>query len=129
VSDDEELRSLVVAYASGVDRRRFDDVSRLFTADGELTHRGRTTVGADDLAKAFRVLERYDVTTHFVGQQTTDIDGDRASGEVYCLAHHVTADDNYVMSIRYQDVYAHTSAGWRFASRQLIVDWEEHRSR
>ena len=129
MSDDEDLRNLVVAYASGLDRRRFGDVAHLFTNEGQLTHRGRTTVGHDDLAMAFRVLERYDVTTHFVGQQATVIDGDGATGETYCLAHHISEHDNYVMSIRYQDVYARTTSGWRFASRELVVDWEEHRPR
>ena len=129
MADREALRDLVEAYASGVDRRRPEDVASLFTDDGELTYRGRTTVGTADLTQAFRFLERYDVTTHFLGQQTVTLDGDRATGEVYCLAHHLTVDDNYVMSIRYQDVYARTTAGWRFASRELVVDWEEHRPR
>ena len=129
MADRDELHDLVAAYARGLDRRHFEDVAGLFTDDGQLTHRGRTTVGPADLAQAFRVLERYDLTTHFLGQQTLTVDGDHATGEVYCLAHHLSAEDNYVMSIRYQDAYAHTPAGWRFASRELVVDWEEHRPR
>ena len=129
MADRDALRDLVDAYAAGLDRRRFDEVARLFADEGELTLRGRTTTGPEKLAKAFKVLERYDVTTHFVGQQTVEVDGDHATGETYCLAHHVSAEENYVMSIRYQDAFTRTPSGWRFTSRELVIDWEEHRPR
>jgi hypothetical protein len=44
--------------------------------------------GHAELAEAFKVLENYEITTHFNGQSTVTLDGDRASGETYCLAHH-----------------------------------------
>jgi hypothetical protein len=34
-----------------------------------------------------------EVTMHFNGQSTAALDGDRAPGETYCLAHHVHSDD------------------------------------
>jgi ketosteroid isomerase-like protein len=37
----------------------------------------------------FDDLNRYEATTHFNGQSTIDLDGDRATGESYCLAHHL----------------------------------------
>jgi hypothetical protein len=46
------------------------------------------------LAPVFADLNKYDATTHFVGQSTIlTLTGDRATGEAYCLAHHVTLDD------------------------------------
>ena len=67
-----------------------------------------------------------------LGQQTVDLDGDRATGECYCLAHHVeVADDGsrsvMIMHIRYQDRYARTADGWKFEHRTLMVDWRETR--
>jgi hypothetical protein len=45
------------------------------------------------LAPVFADLNQYDATTHFVGQSTIfTLNGDRATGEAYCLAHHVTVD-------------------------------------
>jgi uncharacterized protein (TIGR02246 family) len=129
VDDWQSLRDLVAAYARGLDRREFDAVAHLFTPDGRLTHRGRTTAGRAPLAQAFTALARYDVTTHFVGQQTVAIDGDRATGETYCLAHHLDATGNRVLSIRYQDVFVRDSDRWLIDSRELIVDWEEQRPR
>ena len=41
----------------------------------------------------FAELNKYDATTHFVGQSTIfTLTPDRATGEAYCLAHHVTVD-------------------------------------
>jgi SnoaL-like domain len=51
------------------------------------------------LATVFADLNKYDATTHFVGQSTIfTFTGDRATGEAYCLAHHVTVDGGMVMS-------------------------------
>ena len=39
----------------------------------------------------FADLNRYDATTHFIGQSTIlTLANERATGEAYCLAHHVT---------------------------------------
>ena len=38
----------------------------------------------------FADLNKYDATTHFVGQSTIlTLTSNRATGEAYCLAHHV----------------------------------------
>jgi hypothetical protein len=43
------------------------------------------------LAPVFAALKQYDATTHFVGQSTVlTLSDNRATGEAYCLAHHVT---------------------------------------
>jgi hypothetical protein len=45
------------------------------------------------LAPVFAELNKYDVTTHFVGQSTVfTLTGHRGTGEAYRLAHHVTVD-------------------------------------
>ena len=45
------------------------------------------------LAPVFADLNKYDATTHFVGQSTIfTLTADRATGEAYCLAHHVTIE-------------------------------------
>ena len=46
------------------------------------------------LAPVFADLNKYDATTHFIGQSTIyTLSGNRAIGETYCLAHHVTVDE------------------------------------
>src|SRR4029450_12071215 len=38
-------------------------------------------------------LNRYEATTHFNGQSTVTIEGNRATGESYTIAHHVCTED------------------------------------
>jgi hypothetical protein len=87
--------------------------------------------GRAELAEALKVLETYDATTHFNGQSTITLDGDRATGETYCLAHHLWVEDGQrtlmVMSIRYLDRFVRQDGEWLFAERQLIADWTDKR--
>ena len=62
------------------------------------------------LAPVFADLSKYDATTTFVGQSTIfTLTSDRAIGEAYCLAHHVTVDGKkrrlMVASLRYNDTF------------------------
>src|SRR5207237_3310129 len=97
--DRRALGDLVAAYARGVDRRRPADVAALFCDDGVLAiYDGdpdrvaptRERNGRAEIATALERLEMYTVTTHFLGQQYVDVDGERATGETYCLAHHLS---------------------------------------
>jgi hypothetical protein len=86
----------------------------------------------ETLAPVFAELEKYDATTHFVGQSTIfTLAGDRATGEAYCLAHHVTVDNGkrrlMLASLRYLDTFVKIDGAWLFAERLLYVDWTEER--
>jgi SnoaL-like domain len=136
------LRVLVDTYARDVDRRDTEAVAGLFSAEGRLVahfqfdpdarpvvRRGRTEIAAALVAG----LRPYVGTTHVVGGQVLDIDVDagRAGGETVCLAHHVYERDGerrlLVMAVRYQDDYVCESGVWRFAERQLRLDWRDDR--
>ncbi len=89
--------------------------------------------GWDILAEAFAGLGQYMATTHFNGQSRLTLDGDRAAGETYCLAHHLTVHDEgrtlMVMALRYVDVFVRGGEGtWRFEDRALIIDWVDTRA-
>jgi len=78
-------------------------------------------------------LNQYDATTHFVGQSTIlSLSDDRATGEAYCLAHHVTVDAGkrrlMVASLRYLDTFVKTDGTWLFSERLLYVDWVDERA-
>ena len=84
------------------------------------------------LAPVFAELNKYDATTHFVGQSTIfSLTAERATGEAYCLAHHVTVDGGkrrlMVASLRYLDTFVKMDGSWLFAERRLYVDWLEER--
>lgn len=85
------------------------------------------------LAPVFADLNKYDAATHFVGQSTVlTLTADRATGEAYCLAHHVTVDDAkrrlMVASLRYLDTFVKIDGAWLFAERLLYVGWVDERA-
>jgi hypothetical protein len=134
------IRELVEAYAHCADRRDARGQMSLFTAD---THfvvymNARDPTPSQELhsrgalAPVFADLNQYAATTHFVGQSTiTSLSGDRATGEAYCLAHHVTAEGSkrrlMVASLRYNDTFVKTDGAWLFSERLLYVDWVDER--
>jgi SnoaL-like domain len=135
------IRELVEAYAHCADRRDAKGQMALFTADTHFV----VYMNAKDptpslelhsreaLAPVFADLNQYDATTHFVGQSTIfTLTADRATGEAYCLAHHVTVDGAkrrlMVASLRYLDTFAKMDGAWLFAERKLYVDWLEERA-
>jgi hypothetical protein len=135
------IRELVEAYAHCADRRDAKGQMALFTAD---THfvvyvnakdptPAQELHSRDALAPIFADLNQYEATTHFVGQSTIfTLEDTRATGEAYCLAHHVFMKDEkrrlMLASLRYLDTFAKTDGAWLFAERRLYVDWLEERN-
>jgi len=134
------IRELVEAYAHCADRRDANGQMALFTADTHfvvyMNAKDPTTSqelhSRDALAPVFADLNKYDATTHFVGQSTIlTLTADRATGQAYCLAHHVTVDDGkrrvMLASLRYLDTFVKIDGSWLFRERRLYVDWLEER--
>ncbi len=133
------IRDLVDGYARAVDQPDGQAAAALFTPDGVLRifERGtpapvREREGREQIASAMEGLRRYDTTLHVVANHYADIDGDTATGETYCLAHHVRdvegqGDMDFVMAIRYLDRFRRTDEGWRIERRELQVEFTEDR--
>ncbi|MEO5876929.1 MAG: nuclear transport factor 2 family protein [Streptosporangiaceae bacterium] len=129
------LRELVDRYAGAVDRKQRDEVAALFMPDGELLIHGRGEQeprrayrGRKAIVEALGGLDRYDITTHLVGNQLLDVvEGSRVTGETYCQASHLYGDRIYVVSVRYEDVFVYDMDRWLFAVRRQRVDWAEDR--
>ncbi|HEV3029776.1 MAG TPA: nuclear transport factor 2 family protein [Planctomycetota bacterium] len=134
------IRELVEAYAHCADRRDAKGQMSLFTADTHFVvymnaKDPKPTMdlhSRESLAPVFADLNQYDATTHFVGQCTlTSLTSSQATGEAYCLAHHVTVDGAkrrlMVASLRYQDTFVKMEGAWLFEERLLYVDWVDER--
>ncbi len=134
------IRELVDAYAHCADRRDADGQMSLFTADAHFVvfmnwkdpKPSMDLHSRKELARVFEDLKKYVATTHFNGQSTVLLEGDRATGETYCLAHHVSVAEGrrrlMVASLRYIDLFTKLEGKWFFAERQLFVDWMEDRA-
>ena len=133
------IRELFDAYAHCADRRDAEGQKALFAVDtrfavfmeGDGTDPTYVLEGREALTPVFADLNRYQVTTHFNGQSTVEIDGDHATGESYTIAHHLLAegDQRTIMtaSLRYIDRFVKLDGAWYFEERNLIVDWSETR--
>jgi len=135
------IRELIEAYAHCADRRDAKGQMSLFTPD---THfvvfmnakdptPSQELHSLEALAPVFADLNKYDATTHFVGQSTIfTLTSDRATGEAYCMAHHVTVDGGkrrlMLASLRYLDTFVKLDGAWLFSERILYVDWLEERA-
>jgi hypothetical protein len=135
------IRELVEAYARCADRRDSKAQMSLFTADTHFV----VYMNAQDpapsqelrsreaLAPVFADLNKYHATMHFVGQSTIlTLTGNRATGEAYTLAHHLTIDGGkrrmMIAALRYSDQFVKTDGAWLFSERLLYVDWIEERA-
>jgi hypothetical protein len=134
------IRELFDAYAHCADHRDAKGQMALFTQDTRFVvymdakdpEPTQELHGREALAAVFDALNAYAATMHFNGQSTVELDGDRATGESYCIAHHLTvaADGSrtlMVAHIRYLDTFVKQDGGWLFGERRLMVDWTDTR--
>ena len=135
------IRELIEAYAHCADRRDAKGQMSLFTADTHFV----VYMNANDptpsqdfrsreaLAPVFAEVNKYEATTHLVGQSTiftlTDVRGTAAT---HCLAYHLTVNDDkrrmMIASLRYLDTLVEIDGVWLFAERLLYVDWIDERA-
>jgi len=135
------IRELIEAYAHCADRRDAKGQMALFTGDTHFVvymnakdpKPSQVLNSREALAPVFADLNQYQATTHFVGQSTVfTLTRERATGEAYCLAHHVTVNGGkrrlMVASLRYNDTFVKMDGAWLFAERLLYVDWMDERA-
>ena len=135
------IRELVEAYAYCADRRDAEGQMALFTPD---THfvvymdakdptPSQELHSREALAPVFADLNQYQATMHLVGQSTiSSLAESHATGQAYCVAHHLTVDGDrrqlMIATLRYHDTFAKVDGAWLFAERLLYVDWIEERT-
>ena len=135
------IHELIEAYAHCADRRDAKGQMALFTTDTHFVvymnakdaKPSQELHSREALAPVFADLNQYEATMHFLGQSTIlSLTGDRATGEAYCLAHHVTVNGEkrslMIAALRYLDTFAKIDGTWLFAERLLYVDWLKNRT-
>src|SRR5258706_14067422 len=140
-SDRLAIRELVEAYAHCADRRDAKGQMALFTADTHFVvymdakdpNPTQELHSREALAPVFADLNKYAATQHFVGQCTIlTLTSDRATGEAYTMAHHLTVEGGkrslMIAALRYDDTFVKKDGTWLFAERKLFVDWLENRT-
>lgn len=116
------LRALVNSYALAVDERDPAALGDLFTSDARLvSYRPGVQgpafelVGREQIVTLITRLARYTRTFHLVGNHLCTVDGDHATGQCYCLAHHLGRDEDGMFTrcapVVYRDIYVRTDDG------------------
>ncbi len=136
-SDIIELNQLAYRYAKAVDSCDVALLQQVFAPDGRLRsyHPGAEQpfadlVGHDQLAMVPNAMRgMYAATAHMMTNHLVSVDGEKATGEVLCIARHLTQDDTGAVSrnviIRYVDSYVRSDGNWLIADRQIRFLWNE----
>lgn len=123
ISDRLEIQQLLIDYSTAIDRKRFDDLDRVFTPDAYIDY--RVTGGIDGHfpeVKAWlkEVLPNFPAYAHMLGNFDVRIDGDTASSRTICFNPMVMGGDMgqiYFVGIWYVDEFVRTPNGWRMTRR------------
>jgi hypothetical protein len=134
VAEDDAIRHLAACYARACDVRDGAWLASLFAPAAQLvvtmpgTEPSVRTAPEGILAIPER-LAAFELTLHFIGNHliTHAAEPTRASGDVYCFAHHLNGREDLVMAIHYADRYRYDDAGWRFDHRAVNVLWTDAR--
>jgi SnoaL-like protein len=124
ISDRLELQQLLIGYSEAIDRRQFDELDAIFTADAYIDY--RATGGIDGQYPEVKewlaeVLPQFfSVNAHMLGLPAIRIDGDRASARTFCFNPMVLKGEKpSVMQVGlwYVDEFVRTPEGWRMSRR------------
>lgn len=122
------IRDVQRRYCRGVDRLDYAMVRACFHPDADLDY-GFYKGGVDGFMKvAEEGLASYSATTHFIGNQLVELDGDAAWAEHYVIAYHRcpaeggTPEHDFICNFRYVDRLEWRGGEWKIARRVLLVD-------
>ena len=133
-ADRPAIRELVEGYAHCADSRDAKGQMALFTPDTHVVYmNAKSPKPSQELHSREALASVFAATMHFVGQSTIlSISGNRATGEAYTLAHHLTVENGkrrlMIATLRYSDQFVKIDREWLFAERLLYVDWIEERA-
>jgi SnoaL-like domain len=123
ISDRLEIQQLLVDYSTALDRRRFDDLDSVFTADAYIDYRASGGIDGryPDVKKWLaEVLPNFPAYSHMLGNFDIRVDGDSASSRTVCFNPMVFDGEPkriLFVGIWYEDELIRTTEGWRMTRR------------
>lgn len=130
ISDRLEIQDLVLHYADIIDRKAFDELRDVFTADAHIDYsEAGGAVGNLEEIIAFLedALGMFPNTQHLNANVQISLNGDTASGRVMCFnpMEMTVGEDThtFMLGIWYVDKYTRTTDGWRIQQRSEEKSW------
>jgi SnoaL-like domain len=143
-----EIEQVILRLARATDRRDSEAIRACYHADAFDDHGAFQGSPAEFAEWVPKVLAMFAATQHFLAPPRIELEGDVASAETYCTAHHVTpatdpgGERDSVMGLRYLDRFelrppgtrrTHPATasqvdgrgvqGWRIARRTCVWDY------
>ena len=128
ISDRMEIHDLMVAYCYAIDRRDWDALDEIFTADAIIDYTEMVGVkGTLPEIKAFLAesMKAVQACQHIINTSQITLEGDTAHGKTICNNPMVLQPDGHVMFVGlwYRDTFVRTDKGWRISSRYEENCW------
>ena len=132
ISDRLEIQQLLTDYATAIDRRRFADLDRIFTADAYIDYRAMGGIdGPYPQVKAWlaEVLPNFPAYYHLIGNFDIRLAGDTATGRTMCfnpmqisggpIGQEPSDQGSQILfcALWYDDEFVRTPDGWRMTRR------------
>lgn len=125
-----EITAALHRYVRGVDRMDRDLVASAYHPDAVDVHGTFEGTLEEYLEWLWRVLERYEMSSHYLANISVEWDDDQpdtARVETYGMSLHPSPDPapkrNLVIGFRYIDVFTHENDQWRIKRRVAVTDW------
>ena len=135
IADRIALKSLVDTFSNLADTKEIDEQVQLFTADAEvISYQGEKQTshlkGRKELAERFKAfLDQFTTVYHINGQQTVNIDGDKATGIAYAQVVLVSEKNGKktmrTQGVRYNDEYERKNGKWLISRRISNFEWSK----
>lgn len=122
----EEITDVIKKLARGTDRLDEQAMASCYHPDGFDDHNSFRGSGVEFARGVSQVLPHFDATMHFIGPPAIHLDAadpDQAQCDTYCVAHHVSADTDMILGLRYVDRFEKRGGAWLIAKRVCAFDF------
>ena len=124
MSDDKAaIRALIDQYADAVFRRDASDWGNCWAENAHWSLMGTEVAGRDAIVALWtQAMTNFRFVAFFAQPGVIMVDGDSGAGRVWTQEVLEVADGTVTRPIgRYDDIYARTAEGWRFAARRYTM--------
>ncbi|MBI1182228.1 MAG: nuclear transport factor 2 family protein [Alphaproteobacteria bacterium] len=126
-----DIYTCMSRYCHGVDRCDLEVLKSAFWPDGSCNYSDQdldAMTWAENCVAGISQMER---TLHTIGNHLIEVDGDKATGETYCLAYHLLKNEkgeltDMLVGGRYLDHFEKRGGEWRIKSRYYVMDWNHN---
>ena len=127
-----EIHDLLMSYALGIDHRDYARIGSCFASDLLASYGAHVFTDLPTLLQFISGVETFDSTTHFLGQQITDFEGNGAFALTYSMiTHRPKGEDESaewtVGGPSYRDRLVRENERWKIANRGDSVAWSPAR--